>query len=56
MNSTHGAMHVHYCLMTTLRANVVVTQGGMISSCMLVFHYWVSLVVDACEKTGSLAG
>ncbi len=55
MNSTHGAMHAQYYLMTTLQANVVVPQGGMIGACMLVLHLWVSLVVNVCDMVGSPA-
>ena len=49
MNSTHGAMKVHYDLKGGLKTNVLIPYGGILGACMLVFHFWVSLVVDACD-------
>ena len=36
-----------------LKANVLIPYGGIIGACMLVFHFWVSLVVDACDTLGT---
>ncbi len=40
--------------MTIFQANVVVPQCSMIGTCMLAFHFWVSLVVDVCDKISTL--
>ena len=50
MNSTHGAMKVHYDLEGCPKANVLIPYGGIIGACMLVFNFSVSLVVDACDN------
>ncbi len=41
--------------MMTSRVNVVFRKSGMIGACMLVFHFWFSLVFHACDTVGSPA-